>query len=526
MRVTTEESRLELDERTESAYSVSPPLWREVVREVLVELFPFAAPRQQEDYLPDYRRRDDFCFLADIESARTLFHFETISLLLIGAVVFVVLISGTAALLSIPSLVVLSALIALLYFLLMLFKLVVVSRALSFPLIDFPKQVIAEVPEEEWPLYTVLVPLRDEASVAPQIVAALSAIDYPLEKLDLMITLEEYDVATFDALKAAGMPDHWRVVVLPDVTPKTKPKALNVAFLQARGEFLVIYDAEIIPDSDQLKKAALAFQEHSHVACLQTRLDHYNVDYNVLTKLFNTEFSFYYDMFLPGLQRFNFPIPLSGHSTHFRIEALQRIGGWDPYNVAEDCDVGIRLYRYGYRTGMLNSLSREEATTTLDSWIKQRTRWMKGFIQASVVHLRHPRHLWRELGGARNFFAFLIAVPGTVFLNILNVLTWFLLVLWWITGSSFIQTLYPGPVLYLANTAFIVGVFVFIYLNLIAIYRRGRFHLVRYFFLTPFYWMLLAIATVRAAIQLVTKPHMWEKTVHGTHLGKASADSR
>ncbi len=495
-----------------------------IVHAIGQSLFPFLYPKPAQEDTLNYDRVGDHLYLPSHKSAKELMQFETLSLAIVLASAFVLFVATLTAFFSTSVLVILTALVSLFYLVFMLFKLWVVARSFRYRMIDYTPEELAHVTDEELPVYTILVPLRDEAEVMEQIVKAMRSIDYPEDKIDLIITVESFDVATREAIERVGIPANWRVCILPDTQPKTKPKALNVAFREVRGEFLVIYDAEIIPDRDQLKKAYLAFREHPEIGCFQTRLDHYNYDQNLLTKLFNTEFSFQYDLFLPGLQSFNAPIPLSGHSTHFRTEAVRRIGAWDPYNVAEDCEMGTRLYCHGYRTGFINSYSREEAASTVMSWVRQRTRWMKGFIQTTIVHLRHPAQLVEQLGSIWRALVFLLLVPGTVLLNLLNFFSFFILLAWVMTGAETLQDVYPMSILYIASTAAIAGGFTFVYLNLIALYNRGRFHLVRYWFLTPLYWFLLAWATLRAIWQLrdAKHAHAWEKTEHGTHLSSSS----
>ncbi|NBD73544.1 glycosyltransferase [Patescibacteria group bacterium] len=500
---------------TQGEHVTRERLWWRVVR----ALFPFLVQPEADRAPPTYDRAGDHLFLPESRSAKDFLYPETLTLGVTLLSVVVGLVALLTLTLGLSPLVSLTGLVALFYASFLLFKFVIVLKALQFPLIDFSRQEIAALSEAELPTYTILVPLLKEAEVAEQIIAALSSIDYPADKIDLLITLEEHDTETRDALLAAGLPDHWRIVTLPDTTPKAKPKSLNVAFKEARGEYLVIYDAEIIPDSDQLKKAVLAFRHHPDIAVMQTRLDHYNTHQSLLTRLFTTEFTFHYDLFLPGLQAYHLPIPLSGHSVHYRTEALREVGAWDSYNVAEDCELGMRLYRHRYTTGMMNSLSREEAAGDLMGWIKQRTRWMKGFIQTSVVHLRYPLALKDELGSWRMFLGFLVLVPGTVLINLLNFGSWFILIAWFATGAGVIQEMYPAPVLYLSGFFAIVGGFAFLYLNLIALYYRGKFDLVRFWPLTPLYWILLSFATARAVWQMrsAASAHTWEKTTHGTH---------
>lgn len=470
------------------------------------------------DFILDFGNKTDYLFLPESWSAKKHLRRENIYLFLSLLGIFAGVYAIAKFFFGLGIATVVSGTIAAFYFVLMLFKLYVVYRSVSAPIIEVSDKEIKNLKDEELPIYTILIPLYKEEKVIGQIIKAMSAIDYPTEKLDILITLEEYDKETIEAIKEVNPPKHFKNVILPDVQPKTKPKALNVAFSKVKGEFLVIYDAEIMPDPDQLKKAYLTFKKFPELACLQTRLDHYNTDQNLLTKLFNAEFSFYYDLFLPGLQSIGLPIPLSGHSTHFRTHVLREIGGWDPYNVTEDCDTGMRLYRRGYKSAIIDSFSKEEATSSMSSWIKQRTRWMKGFMQTSLVHLRHPLRFKNEIGGWRNFFGFMLIVPSSAIVNVFNLVYWFVFLLWITTHSAIIQSFFPGPILYVSVTTFIVGNIVFTYLNILGVYRRSRFNLVKFSAFSPLYWIMLAIATTRAFIHMVAKPHEWEKTTHGSHL--------
>jgi cellulose synthase/poly-beta-1,6-N-acetylglucosamine synthase-like glycosyltransferase len=467
----------------------------------------------------NWNNDNDFLFVPEIMSAKKTIYAETVSLGLVLIASITLFIYGVHKLTGISVLVTISGIMAAFYVLMMWFKLRVIYQATNREFINFTQEEIEAVNPYDLPMYTILIPLRNEAAVMPQIIRAMSAIDYPSEKLDIIITLEEYDHETIEAFENANAPAHFKTLILPDVLPKTKPKALNVAFPQTRGEFLVIYDAEIIPDRDQLKKAYLAFQKDPSIDVLQTRLDHYNPEQSLITRLFNEEFAFHFDMLLPGLQKLGYPIPLSGHSVHFRRSALEEIGAWDPYNVTEDADTGIKLSRAGKKIEILDSVSREEATTSVSAWIGQRTRWIKGFIQTAIVHLRHPLRFKRQVGiGWGGLIAFGVTVPASVVINIANLFYWGLLVGWLATKSHYIQEFFPGPILYVSLVSFIVGNLIFVYLNLLSSYVRGRYSMVKYGLLSPFYWLMLAYASVKATIEFVTKPHHWSKTAHGKHL--------
>ena len=485
------------------------------------DILPFLRyPHVSELNGNDYSNTEDFLFMPEIYSIRRHIFPENIAGFIVFFLVSAAFLWIGAKLLHTTIPIVISGLIATFYLGLFIFKAYVVRIAINEPGLDFTKEEIAAITDEELPIFSIIIPLYQEAAVINQIIAGMSAIDYPKDKIDLTITLEEYDHETIDAIKAANPPAWFKTLILPDVKPKTKPKALNVVFPHLTGEFMVIYDAEIVPDADQLKKAYLAFRKHQDVACLQVQLDHYNAYENWVTKLFNAEFSFYYDLFLPGLQKLGIPLPLSGHSSLYRTEVIRKIGAWDPYNVTEDAELGMRLYRRGYKTEILRTRSLEEATNSVSTWVGQRTRWIKGFIQTTLVVMRHPLRFKRELGSWGKFFGFLIVIPGSVFVNLLNLFYWILLIAWIVTKAESIRAFFPGPILYVSVFSFLAGNFLFTYLNLVGAFRRGRFELVKYCLLSPIYWLMLAYASIRAAIEIVFKPHHWSKTKHGVNLNQ------
>jgi cellulose synthase/poly-beta-1,6-N-acetylglucosamine synthase-like glycosyltransferase len=377
----------------------------------------------------------------------------------------------------------------------------------------------------DWPTYTVLCPMYRETAVLGQLVDAMNALDYPADALEVLLLLEEDDVETVTFVRAMPLPGTFRVVVVPDSRPKTKPKACNYGLLIARGEYVVIFDAEDVPEPDQLKKAATAFGRLSpRVACLQAPLNFYNPRQNVLTRLFTAEYSLWFDLMLRGLQRLGGPIPLGGTSNHFRADVLRGLGGWDPYNVTEDADLGIRLYRQGFRTGMLDSTTYEEANPHVRNWIRQRSRWIKGYMQTFLVHTRGGWDLRRTRDP--HFLTFLLIVGGKVLVNFVNPLLWALTIGYFafrpVLGAR-IESLYPAWVFYPAVFTLAAGNLLFVYTFLFGSARRGNHDLIKYGLLAPFYWLLMSVAAVKGGVQLVVKPHYWEKTVHGLHLTENEA---
>jgi glycosyltransferase XagB len=381
---------------------------------------------------------------------------------------------------------------------------------------------VAAVRDEDLPVYTVLAPMFHEAEVVGQLVANLARLDYPVSKLEVLLLLEEDDEETIAAAKAARMPQWMTIVTVPRGQPQTKPKACNVGLFFAKGEYLVIYDAEDIPDPDQLKKAIVAFDRGGdRMVCVQAALNYWNVYENFLTRMFTVEYSFWFDYMLPGLDALHLPIPLGGTSNHFRAEGLRRLGGWDPFNVTEDADLGIRASALGYTVGVINSTTFEEANRKLGNWIRQRSRWVKGYFQTSLVHARHPwtlirvAGLWQALG-----FILLIAGTPLTFLFVLPLWALFLVTLF--VPAPVLAGMYPGWVLWIGLFNLLAGNALMIYVSMMGAFLRKRYGLVIWALLNPVYWLLHSVASYKALWQLITRPHYWEKTTHGISALSAS----
>lgn len=368
----------------------------------------------------------------------------------------------------------------------------------------------AELCDSELPVYTVLTPLYREPGSVAQIVNALTRLNYPPARLDIKLILEIDDPETMAAVQRLTLPPHFEILQVPVQAPRTKPKACNFALHSARGAYVVIYDAEDIPDPDQLRKAASVFHKNGErLACLQARLNYYNPLENWLTRQFTLEYSMWFDWLLPGLQALGLPIPLGGTSNHFRTGILRAIGGWDSYNVTEDADLGLRLARRNYACAVLNSTTLEEANCQHANWVRQRTRWQKGYMLTWLVHMRSPFRLWQQLG-AKGFFGFQLFVGGTVALALALPAALLIFLLALCACGPAVSAL----LLQLNAAIFVAGIIVHALSAAIGAMGRKQYRLLPEILLTPFYWGLTMLASLRAIGQLVQRPFDWEKTRH------------
>lgn len=416
------------------------------------------------------------------------------------------------------------------YFFDLLFNLFLVIRSFSSaPEIEVTTKEIDEYKKSIWPKYTILCPLYKESAVLEQFITAMKNIDYPKNRLQVMLLLEEDDVESQISIEKMYLPSYFQTVIVPDSFPKTKPKAMNYGLRYVTGDFVVIYDGEDIPDPRQLKKAVIAFKKVSkNTICVQAKLNFYNTHQNLLTRVFTAEYSLWFDLILPGLQSINAPIPLGGTSNHFRKKDLLAIRAWDSFNVTEDADLGIRLAKNGRKTAILNSTTLEEANSNTRNWFHQRTRWIKGYIQTYLVHTRDPKDHVASTG-RKVFLIFNLIIGGKVLSALLNPCMWVLTILYFLYRAHiglFIESFFPPYILYMGVICFFFGNFLYLFYYMLGASKRGQDDLIKYVFLVPFYWIMMSAAAWRAVYTLITERHYWPKTIHGLHLKYDAATSQ
>lgn len=401
--------------------------------------------------------------------------------------------------------------INLFYLFTMLFKITIFSLGGFGRKYDYSEE-FSSIDERELPRYSLLVPMyKEKEKTIKNLLEAVRNLNYPKAKLDIKLIVEADDKETIDIIKKLKPENIFEIIRVPYSIPRTKPKALNYALRFAKGEYVTIYDAEDKPEPDQLKKVIAKFRanRNPNMVCVQARLNYYNKDENILTRMFAIEYSSWFDFMLNGLEKLGIPIPLGGTSNHFPLKVLEELYAWDPYNVTEDADLGIRLAESGYKTTMVDSYTLEESPVKLGAWLKQRSRWIKGYIQTYFVHMRKPMSLLYSLG-FRGFFGFqfFVGAPAVVFLTIPFM---------FLASGLFVVKDYGLPPIFMytafGNLGF--GFALQLSIALIVLIANRWWKMTPYTLLFPFYWVLHSIASFRAVWELIKRPHYWEKTEHG-----------
>ena len=367
------------------------------------------------------------------------------------------------------------------------------------------------------PRISILVPLYKETNIAEHLIERLQKLNYPRERLEVILVTESDDLTTKDTLAQVNLPSWMRQLVVPAGRVKTKPRALNYALDHCQGTVVGVYDAEDAPDPDQLLTVAAHFATASpDVACLQGRLDYYNPRENWLSRCFTMEYAAWFRVVLPGLARLGLPVPLGGTTLFFRRAVLLALGGWDAHNVTEDADLGLRLARKGYRTELCDTVTYEEANCRTWPWVKQRSRWLKGYAITYAVHMRNPRALLRDLG-PWGFFGVQLLFAGTLSQFLLAPLLWSFWLILFGFGHPLSDSLAHSTILALSIgffTAEIIGLAV----TWLGLVRTNHSHLYAWAPTLHLYFPLGAIAAYKGFYELFGSPFYWDKTTHGVGL--------
>jgi len=365
------------------------------------------------------------------------------------------------------------------------------------------------------PKVSILVPLLKEKEIAGKLIQRLGRLTYPKSLLEVVLVLEADDLVTQETIARTDLPAWISVIEVPSANNlTTKPRALNYALDFCRGSIIGVWDAEDAPEPDQIEKVVTRFRDAPpNVACLQGVLDYYNARTNWLSRCFSIEYATWWRVMLPGVARLGLVIPLGGTTLFFRRNILEELCGWDAHNVTEDADLGIRLARHGYVTELIATVTMEEANCRAWPWVKQRSRWLKGFAITWMVHMRSPRALLRDLGLIR-FLGVQTLLLATFSQFMLAPLLWS----FWMIPAGFEHpvTLTLGvPVALFMMWFFLFSELCNLTISMVAVSRREHRHLMPYVLTLPFYFPMGALAAAKALKELVWEPFYWDKTEHG-----------
>ena len=361
----------------------------------------------------------------------------------------------------------------------------------------------------EHPTYTVMVAAYQEAGLMEQLARALSKLDWPQNRMEILLLLEADDLDTRNAASRAKFPSGTKILLVPPGGPRTKPNALNYGLKHASGEYLVIYDVEDLPAPSQIKKAHAVFElSGPATVCLQARLAADNIKPGWLAAQWALEYDVQFGLLLTGTAICRLPVLLGGTSNHFRTQALRKLGGWDAWNVTEDADLGMRIARSGQAVRRLNCVTYEDAPASLKVWLPQRSRWLKGYLQTWLVLMRRPRETLRNVGLGR-FIAIQASLGGAILAPLFHLPLALLVIA--ISASDDLD-------LGLIGMSLLIGGYAVSFLGDLCAPGRWTRSRLAAMLTKPLYWPLLSLAAYRAVWALAERPYFWAKTPHEPRL--------
>ncbi len=365
------------------------------------------------------------------------------------------------------------------------------------------------------PRVSVLVPLLKENEIAGKLVQRLTRLTYPKSLLEVVLVLEADDTITRETIARSQLPQWISVIEVPSANGlTTKPRALNYALDFCRGSIIGVWDAEDAPEPDQIEKVVTRFHHApENVACLQGVLDYYNSKTNWISRCFTIEYATWWRVILPGVARLGLVIPLGGTTLFFRRSILEKLSGWDAHNVTEDADLGIRLARHGYKTELIPTVTFEEANCRAWPWMKQRSRWLKGFLITWLVHMRSPRELMRDLGFLR-FMGVQTLLLATFVQFTCAPLMWS----FWITLAGYqhpVELTLGASMAQTMAIVFVLSEVICLFISMLAVSNSNHRHLLLYVLTLPFYFPMAAVSAYKALKEMIQEPFYWDKTEHG-----------
>ena len=373
---------------------------------------------------------------------------------------------------------------------------------------------------QDFPLHpsvSIMVPLHREPDIAKALVNRLSKLTYPKALLEVLLVVEENDGETSNSLSHAELPPWMRILIVPEGHPKTKPRALNHAMRFCHGDLIGIYDAEDAPDPDQIETVVEKFRTSPrNTGCVQGILQFYNPTQNWLARCFTMDYAAWFRVILPGIARLGLPVPLGGTTLFLKREALEKLVGWDAHNVTEDADLGLRLHRLGYRTELVQSVTGEEANCRPWLWIRQRSRWIKGYMVTYWAHMRQPLQFFRDVG-VRGFLGVQILFLGTILHCITAPLLWSFWLAYLGMPHPYFATM-PNWFLWAVGGSFLASEILGMLIIAKALLKAKRAFLIPWIPTMSIYFLLAVPAGIKATWEFVTAPVYWDKTDHGHSL--------
>lgn len=233
-------------------------------------------------------------------------------------------------------------------------------------------------------LITIQLPMYNEMYVAERLINAICKIDYPKDKLEIQVLDDSTDetVGIVDNIVAQKQAEGFDIQHVRR-TNRTgfKAGALKEGLKTAKGKYVAIFDADFIPRPDFLKKT-LKYFHSENVGCVQTRWEHLNEDYSILTKIQALALNGHFVIEQSVRNKAGFFINFNGTGGVWRKECIFDAGNWEADTLAEDLDLSYRAQLRGWKFIYLrDETTPSELPDEINALKAQQFRWTKGHIE-------------------------------------------------------------------------------------------------------------------------------------------------
>lgn len=252
-------------------------------------------------------------------------------------------------------------------------------------------ETLPAMPEgQPWPAVTVQLPVYNELYVVERLIDAVAAFDYPAHKLEIQV-LDDSTDETRDivARKVAEWKARGRDIVHLHRTNRHgfKAGALKEGLDHAKGEFIAVFDADFLPHEDFLRQTIPHFQDAS-IGVVQTRWEHLNRDYSILTRLQAFALDAHFSVEQQGRNAAGYFMNFNGTAGVWRRQAITDAGGWESDTLTEDLDLSYRAQLKGWKFKFLEHLdSPAELPAAMGAVKSQQYRWTKGAAETARKNL-------------------------------------------------------------------------------------------------------------------------------------------
>ncbi|WP_235292053.1 cellulose synthase family protein [Portibacter lacus] len=275
----------------------------------------------------------------------------------------------------------------------------------------------SEISEENWPFVTIQLPIYNEMYVVQRLVDNITKFDYPKDKFEIHI-LDDSDDETVAIAEAKVAEYKAKGFNIERITREKrtgyKAGALKAGMSSAKGEFIAIFDADFLPNPDFLKNTIPYFEDEK-IGVVQTRWEHINQDYSLITRLQAFQLNVHFTIEQVGRETADYMLQFNGTAGVWRRETIESAGGWEADTLTEDLDLSYRAQLKGWKIHYLEEVgSPAELPAEMNGLKSQQFRWMKGGAETAKKMLPS---VWRsDLPFKKKLHASVHLLSSSVFL--------------------------------------------------------------------------------------------------------------